>query len=189
MNEISDEDYLVSLGPDAILNCFWTNNYSSLYELCSSGKSGSLFYYTEDQKYMLKTISKDEFKKFKSILKEYYTHLESNPESLITRFYGLHKMIYKRKKSMKMEKKYLVIMNNVFGSIKIGNRFDLKGSTVGRLSLRSINDYTDPDRDVNKILKDLDFDKNVGQIKVKAGEGEGKKTIEEILELDSLLFS
>lgn len=75
LSEITEEEYLLSLGPDSILNCFWNNNYQSLYELCSSGKSGSLFYYTEDQKYMLKTISRDEFKKLKSVLKEYYQHI------------------------------------------------------------------------------------------------------------------
>ena len=85
----------MALGPDSILNCFWTNNYQALYELCSSGKSGSLFYYTEDQKFMLKTISRDEFKKLKSILSAYFDHINSHPESLITRFYGLHKVFFK----------------------------------------------------------------------------------------------
>jgi 1-phosphatidylinositol-4-phosphate 5-kinase len=33
-----------------------------LKELCSSGKSGSFFYYTSDGNFMLKTIRKDEFK-------------------------------------------------------------------------------------------------------------------------------
>jgi 1-phosphatidylinositol-4-phosphate 5-kinase len=45
---ISDEEYLASLGPDSILNLIWANDYQSLIELCSSGQSGSLFYYTED---------------------------------------------------------------------------------------------------------------------------------------------
>mmetsp|Transcript_27271 Transcript_27271/g.20414 ORF Transcript_27271/g.20414 Transcript_27271/m.20414 type:complete len:158 (+) Transcript_27271:1557-2030(+) len=132
---------------------------------------------------MLKTISKDEFRKLRQILKEYYTYLEQNPESLITRFYGLHKMIYRKKQSMKVDRKYLVIMNNVFRDIKIGNRFDLKGSTVGRVSLHSIEEFEDQSRDVKKILKDIDFDKNVGNIKLE--KKQGKKTLEEILEQDS----
>ena len=92
LSEVSEEDYLGSLGPDKILNCFWTNNLQSLYELCSSGKSGSLFYYTEDQMYMLKTISREEFKKLKGILVKYFNHISKNPDSLITRFYGMHKL-------------------------------------------------------------------------------------------------
>lgn len=48
MSMITDEEYLGSLGPDSLLNLIWSNDYQTLYELCSSGKSGSLFYYTED---------------------------------------------------------------------------------------------------------------------------------------------
>lgn len=50
-----------SLGPEQILNSFWTNDFQTLYELCSSGQSGQLFYYTHDRKYMMKTIAKREF--------------------------------------------------------------------------------------------------------------------------------
>jgi hypothetical protein len=129
LSDISDESYLLSLGPDSILNCFWTNNYSALYEFVSSGKSGSLFYYTEDLKYMLKTISHDEFTKFKKILKQYYLHLLSNVDSLITRFYGLHKVTWRNEGNVKIMKSYIVIMNNVFKDYQVGIRFDLKGST------------------------------------------------------------
>lgn len=97
LSNISEDDYMNSLGPDSILNCFWTNNLQFLYELCSSGKSGSLFYYTEDQQFMLKTVHKDEFKKLKQVLQKYYKYLSSNPDTLITRFYGLHKLQYHNK--------------------------------------------------------------------------------------------
>jgi len=79
-----------SLGPEQILNSFWTNNFETLYELCSSGQSGSLFYYTKDRKYMMKTIPKREFEKMRSILPNYYKHIKSHPDSLIIRFFGLH---------------------------------------------------------------------------------------------------
>jgi 1-phosphatidylinositol-4-phosphate 5-kinase len=36
-NGIREEDYMKSLGPEQILNSFWTNNFETLYELCSSG--------------------------------------------------------------------------------------------------------------------------------------------------------
>lgn len=50
--------------------------------LCSTGKSGSLFYYTEDGKFMLKTIHKDEFQKVQKILMAYHYHLKFTPNSL-----------------------------------------------------------------------------------------------------------
>jgi Phosphatidylinositol-4-phosphate 5-Kinase len=47
------------------------NTTETLYELCSSGRSGALFYYTKDRKYMLKSIAGREFYKLQSILKDY----------------------------------------------------------------------------------------------------------------------
>lgn len=74
-------------------------NFKTLTELCSSGKSGSFFYYTSDGNFMLKTIRKDEFKLMKRMLKSYYDHLTvGNVDSLISRIYGLHKVIFYRKK-------------------------------------------------------------------------------------------
>ena len=80
-------------------------NFKTLRELCSSGKSGSFFYYTSDGNFMLKTIRRDEFKIMKGMLRAYYEHItDENPDSLISRIYGLHKVIFYRKKH-KMQKK------------------------------------------------------------------------------------
>lgn len=54
--KISEDEYMHSLGPEQILKSFLTNNFDTLYELCSSGQSGSLFYYTKDKNYLIKTI-------------------------------------------------------------------------------------------------------------------------------------
>ena len=89
---IAEDDYIAALGPEQILKSFLTNNFEMLYELCSSGQSGSLFYYTKNKKYMLKTIPKREFDKFMSVLKDYFHHMKNNPDSLICRFFGLHQV-------------------------------------------------------------------------------------------------
>lgn len=68
---------------------------STMTSLTSQGKSGSFFYYTADGKYMLKTIRYKEYKFLREILKDYYNYIRSNPETLITRFYGLHKLLEK----------------------------------------------------------------------------------------------
>jgi hypothetical protein len=80
---------------------------------------------------MLKTIRKDEFKMMKQILRKYYDHLTvRNVDSLISRIFGLHKMIFYRKKHKMQKKIYFCIMNNVFCTpLKIDYRYDLKGST------------------------------------------------------------
>jgi 1-phosphatidylinositol-4-phosphate 5-kinase len=106
-------------------------NFKTLAEMCSSGKSGSFFYYTSDAKFILKTVSRHEFKFLKKILREYHLYLTGeNPDSLISRILGLHKVIFYRKKGKMSKKLYFTIMNNVFTTNKkIDYRYDLKGST------------------------------------------------------------
>lgn len=67
----------------------------------STGKSGSFFYYTVDSKYLLKTISSTEFSFLKKILQPYYYHIEKNPNTYITRFYGMHKIKFKMPKAVR----------------------------------------------------------------------------------------
>jgi len=66
---ITSEEYLKSIGPENLIGSMVMGNIMSLKEQCSTGKSGSFFYYTSDSKYMLKTISHGEFYRLKTILK------------------------------------------------------------------------------------------------------------------------
>jgi len=115
------------------LSSFFNANYDSLYELESTGQSGSLFVYTKDKSYMMKTIPEREFDSLLQILPNYYQMIKNNPQSLITRFYGLHRLRWKDKNEK--QTLYLVVMQNVFKFFKIGNMFDLKGSTANRDTL------------------------------------------------------
>jgi 1-phosphatidylinositol-4-phosphate 5-kinase len=97
---------------------------------------------------MLKTISRTEFIHFRTILKAYYLHLDKYPHSLVTRFFGLHKM-----KAINGVRIYFVIMANVFSkSLGIDIRFDLKGSTSGRKT-----NISEGHVDSAVALKDVDF--------------------------------
>ncbi|KAF2443940.1 SAICAR synthase-like protein [Karstenula rhodostoma CBS 690.94] len=110
-------DYLVSLTSKYILS-----------ELGSPGKSGSFFYFSRDYKYIIKTIHHGEHKFLRKILKDYYNHVQENPNTLLSQFYGLHrvKIPYGRKI-------HFVVMNNLFPPHRdIHRTFDLKGSTIGR---------------------------------------------------------
>jgi hypothetical protein len=80
--------------------------------MCSTGKSGSFFYYSTDGEFMVKTVSKSESHFFRKILAAYFHHLETNPNSLITRFYGHHKLLFKKKWSRK--RIYIIVMANLF---------------------------------------------------------------------------
>ena len=86
---------------------------------------------------MVKEIHATEFEKFRQILKQYFEHVEANPDTLISRFFGLHEVVWKDMTG-KENKKHLLIMNNVFKyeEFDIGLRFDLKGSSLKRSYLQ-----------------------------------------------------
>ena len=135
--QLDPADYLMSLTSKYILS-----------ELGSPGKSGSFFYFSRDYKYIIKTIHHAEHKLLRKILRDYYQHIENNPNTLISQFYGLHrvKMAYGRKI-------HFVVMNNLFPPHRdIHNMFDLKGSTIGR-------DFREEDLAQNPraTLKDLNW--------------------------------
>lgn len=99
-----------------------------LSELGSPGKSGSFFYFSRDYKYIIKTIHHAEHVLLRKILPQYYAHVKANPDTLLSQFYGLHrvKIPYGRKI-------HFVVMNNLFPPHRdIHRTFDLKGSTIGR---------------------------------------------------------
>lgn len=130
-------DYLMSLTSKYILS-----------ELGSPGKSGSFFYFSRDYKYIIKTIHHSEHKLLRKILPLYYKHVQENPNTLISQFYGLHrvKMAYGRKI-------HFVVMNNLFPPHRdIHQTFDLKGSTIGRDLQES-----DLERNPRATMKDLNW--------------------------------
>ena len=130
-------DYLMSLTSKYILS-----------ELGSPGKSGSFFYFSRDYKYIIKTIHHAEHKLLRRILRDYYDHIVKNPNTLISQFYGLHrvKIAYGRKI-------HFVVMNNLFPPHRdIHQMFDLKGSTIGRDFSEDVH-KTNP----RATLKDLNW--------------------------------
>ena len=135
--KLDPADYLMSLTSKYILS-----------ELGSPGKSGSFFYFSRDYKYIIKTIHHAEHKLLRKILRDYYAHVKRYPNTLISQFYGLHrvKIPYGRKI-------HFVVMNNLFPPHRdIHQTFDLKGSTIGR-------NYKEEDleRNPRATLKDLNW--------------------------------
>ena len=148
---VSNDNYLKSLGPENFLGNLIITKNKSLQEICSSGKSGSFFYYSYDSKYLMKTISENEFIKFREILKDYYTYILNHPKTLMQRLFGLYTFIFN---STKM---FFVVMNNVFDTpLQVNYKYDLKGSTYQRTS-RNKNDFNYLEYDFDKAMKDNDF--------------------------------
>lgn len=127
-----------------------TNNH--YLEFISNSKSGQFFFYTYDKRFMIKTMSKAECKFIRQILPQYFDYVRLNPHTLLTRFYGIHRV-----KPSGSEKMRFLIMGSVFYTDKyIHECYDLKGSTHGRAATEKEKRQEVP------VLKDLDFlDKKV----------------------------
>lgn len=120
----------------------------ALRELSSPGKSGSVFYLTQDDRFMIKTVKKSEVKVLIKMLPSYYKHVCRYENSLVTKFFGVHCV-----KPVGGVKTRFIVMGNLFCSeYRIHRRFDLKGSSHGRTT-----DKPEEEIDETTTLKDLDL--------------------------------
>lgn len=132
---ITDQDYLSSLST------------SAFQDQKSKGKSGALFFFSSDKKYVVKTLTIDEKRFLSTILKTYLFYCRDHPTTLLPKFYGLYTLATTERKA------YLVVMANVFGTnLNIDETYDLKGSTIGRITTVE-QDKIDP----TVVLKDLNL--------------------------------
>ncbi|MCO5611095.1 hypothetical protein L7F22_065345 [Adiantum nelumboides] len=133
---IDSADYMLSICGD-----------SALRELSSPGKSGSVFYLSNDDRFMIKTMRKAEVKALLGMLHNYYNHVRMFENTLVAKFFGLHRI-----KPAGGQKVRFIVMGNMFCTeLRIHRRFDLKGSSQGR-SAENL------EMDENTTLKDLDLD-------------------------------
>ncbi|KAJ6930552.1 phosphatidylinositol 4-phosphate 5-kinase 1-like [Populus alba x Populus x berolinensis] len=135
--QVDPADYMLAIcGNDA------------LRELSSPGKSGSFFYLTQDDRFMIKTVKKSEVKVLIRMLPSYYQHVCRYENSLVTKFFGVHCV-----KPIGGPKTRFIVMGNLFCSeYRIHRRFDLKGSSHGRTA-----DKPEGEIDETTTLKDLDL--------------------------------
>ncbi|XP_022634740.1 phosphatidylinositol 4-phosphate 5-kinase 9 [Vigna radiata var. radiata] len=118
----------------------------TLRELSSPGKSGSVFFLSQDDRFMIKTLRMSEVKVLLRMLPDYHHHVKTYENTLITKFFGLHRI-----KASSGQKFRFVVMGNMFCTeLRIHRRFDLKGSSFGRSSDKI-------EIDENTTLKDLDL--------------------------------
>ncbi|XP_066581101.1 phosphatidylinositol 4-phosphate 5-kinase type-1 beta-like isoform X3 [Prorops nasuta] len=117
-----------------------------LRELSNPGASGSIFYLTEDDEFIIKTVQHKEGEFLQTLLPGYYMNLNQNPRTLLPKFFGLY--CYRcNSKNVR-----LVAMNNLLPSaVKLHQKYDLKGSTYKRKASRSERSKSSP------TYKDLDF--------------------------------
>ncbi|GAB5567539.1 phosphatidylinositol 4-phosphate 5-kinase type-1 gamma isoform X6 [Prionailurus iriomotensis] len=133
---IRPDDYLV---PYSLCN-------EPLIELSNPGASGSLFYVTSDDEFIIKTVMHKEAEFLQKLLPGYYMNLNQNPRTLLPKFYGLY-CVQSGGKNIRV-----VVMNNILPRVvKMHLKFDLKGSTYKRRASKKEKEKSIP------TYKDLDF--------------------------------
>lgn len=133
---IKTDDYLLSVG----------STQNQLRELTNPGASGSVFYLTHDDQFIIKTVQPKEAEFLLKLLPQYYMNLRQNPRTLLPKFFGQYCYICGGKNIR------LIIMNNLLPStIKMHQKYDLKGSTYKRKASSYERSKPSP------TFKDLDF--------------------------------
>ncbi|XP_058677695.1 putative PIP5K1A and PSMD4-like protein [Ammospiza caudacuta] len=131
---IRPDDYLYSLCSEPLI------------ELSNSGASGSLFYVSSDDEFIIKTVQHKEAEFLQKLLPGYYMNLNQNPRTLLPKFYGLY-CVQAGGKNIR-----IVVMNNLLPrSVRMHLKYDLKGSTYKRRASPKERDKAFP------TFKDLDF--------------------------------
>ena len=169
--EILRQKYKISLE-------YFIHSLSSAMPLSTTGgKTGSAFFVTTDQKYVIKEIAGPEFKHFKKFGLDFINYMlensTENSQSLICRIYGF----------FKVNKSKFVVMENL--SYFVGNptnrifRYDLKGSERNRFA-RNVR--------VDQTLMDTNFliDRNGDPVSLNVAK---EKCFWETLKRDSLFLS
>ncbi|XP_058494413.1 phosphatidylinositol 4-phosphate 5-kinase type-1 gamma-like isoform X2 [Solea solea] len=131
---IRPDDYLYSLCNEALI------------ELTNPGASGSIFYVTRDDEFIVKTVQHKEAEFLQKLLPGYYMNLNQNPRTLLPKFFGLY-CVQSGGKNIRV-----VVMNNILPrSVRMHLKFDLKGSTYKRRASKKEREKSKP------TFKDLDF--------------------------------
>lgn len=136
--DVSEEDFLQSLAPPHL----------PYLEFISNSRSGQDFYFSNNQRFILKTDKEKCIKYFISILRYYLDHFLVYPHSLLVKFLGLYSI-----KPTIGEKKYLLVMQSIFfPTPRIEERFDIKGCIYNRFQ-----NPNPPGQRTLIILKDQNF--------------------------------
>ncbi|KAK6327242.1 hypothetical protein J4Q44_G00028870 [Coregonus suidteri] len=131
---IRPDDYLYSLCNEELI------------ELSNSGASGSLFYVSSDDEFIIKTVQHKEAEFLQKLLPGYFMNLNQNKRTLLPKFYGLY-CVQAGGKNIR-----IAVMNNLLPrAVRMHLKYDMKGSTYKRRASTKEREKAVP------TFKDLDF--------------------------------
>ena len=115
----------------------------------AAGKSSAFFIFTPDGRYCVKAIDPSEARTLLWMLDDYEAYVASHPLTLLPRLYDLFEVRLQEQGSVV----WLLVMGNALGGRnECSLRFDLKGSTHGRVASAK-----ERSKGTGAVLKDLDF--------------------------------
>lgn len=121
----------------------------------NGGKSGAFFFFTPDQEFILKTITREELELLNTIIKDYSELILSNQGSLLAKILCVFKIKFSNSPSI-----ILILMENFKANIEDPLLFDMKGSSCDRqVSSRICGNFFQMPRMF--VYKDTDFIQNV----------------------------
>lgn len=146
-----------SLDPKSLKKEFVTCKHPGLMK--SPGKSPTFFIFGESGQYLIKQLKSKELALMLRICSSYGRHLLANPSSLLVRIYAMFTITAGKPdstaesyKTSKNDKHFIIIPNLFSTPRKIVERYDLKGSWVGRYTKIHDSDRTE------KTLKDTNLE-------------------------------
>ncbi|KAG6576347.1 Phosphatidylinositol 4-phosphate 5-kinase (PIPK-D11/GPCR-PIPK) [Phytophthora cinnamomi] len=144
---INQDFYRESFDPSQILS-----------EHGSEGKSGNIFYFTANMQFMVKSVPKEEFDTLRAILPHYHEYLQSNPKSMLCRYFGCHSISL----PIGTRRMYFVVMQNLFNEGAVQQRFDLKGNrdrrqAVSAAEMEGLIQVAKNREPIKQLLMDIDF--------------------------------
>ena len=146
---VSEREYQSSLIDSGPYVSFQSNSKGA-------ARVGGVFFLTRDGGYLIKTIKEDEVVTLLKMLPRYYRFMKKNGRrTLLTRFCGMYEVEFAGEKP-----RTFVVMNSVFpaeSSKFLTERFDLKGSSIGR----EVSMQEKESKGADAILKDLDLAREV----------------------------
>jgi len=120
-----------------------------------AGLSGSFFFFSQDNKFLIKTCNNREMRVLLRMLDPMIEHLRSTDnKSLIARIYGIYTI-----KTDIFNNINIVIMQNTIMLQKKNNKkmiFDIKGSTINR-KVKLPDKFWRNSPDQKKVMKEMNF--------------------------------
>nr|XP_043871054.1 1-phosphatidylinositol 3-phosphate 5-kinase [Solea senegalensis] len=100
------------------------------------GKSGAVFYATEDDRFILKQMPRLEVQSFLDFAPHYFTYItgavQQKRPTALAKILGVYRIGYKNSQNNTEKKLDLLVMENLFYGRKMAQVFDLKGSLRNR---------------------------------------------------------